>query len=148
MNRLKGFILTFIVTLLVGAFLTVGYLTEESYDMPISIYQVYLDRFTEFNVTVLTSSGDPGLDRCFKVDNSLFYSAMLDEVCEKLEGKPSRLASLEEMITSVRVALAAKASKENDGETISIDDDQLEDVSYDGYAFEREYAESARKIYL
>ncbi len=113
-----------------------------------AIYQVYLARFTEFNVTVLTSGGDPDLDKCFKVDNSAFYSAMLDEILNKLEDKPTRLASLDDMITSVKIALAAKYSKENDGKEVKTDAPELESVSYDGYAFEKEYSASARKIYL
>lgn len=113
-----------------------------------AIYQVYLGRFTEFNVTVLTTGGDPDNDRCFKVDNSAFYAAMLDEICNKLEGKPSRLASLDDMISSVKVALAAKCSKESGGKEIRCDAEELEEVCYDGYAFESEYSASARKIYL
>ena len=113
-----------------------------------AIYQVYLKRFTEFNVTVLTTGGDPDNDRCFKVDNGAFYAAMLDEICNKLEGKPSRLATLDDMISSVKVALAAKCSKESGGKEIKTDSPELEDVRYDGYAFEEEYSASARKIYL
>ena len=43
MNKIKGFILSFLITALIGAFLTMGYITEESFAMPGSIYQVYLD---------------------------------------------------------------------------------------------------------
>ena len=43
MNKIKGFILSLLITLLIGAFLAMGYMTEESFAMPESIYQVYLD---------------------------------------------------------------------------------------------------------
>lgn len=43
MNKIKGFILSILITLLIGAFLAMGYMTEESFAMPESIYQVYLD---------------------------------------------------------------------------------------------------------
>ena len=43
MNKIKGFILSVLITLLIGAFLAMGYMTEETFDMPESIYQVYLD---------------------------------------------------------------------------------------------------------
>lgn len=43
MNKIKGFILSFLVTALIGSFLALGYMTEETFDMPESIYQVYLD---------------------------------------------------------------------------------------------------------
>ena len=43
MNKIKGFILSILITLLIGAFLAMGYMTKESFAMPESIYQVYLD---------------------------------------------------------------------------------------------------------
>ena len=43
MNKIKGIILSVFITILVGAFLVSGYMTEETFDTPKSVYQVYLD---------------------------------------------------------------------------------------------------------
>lgn len=44
MNKIKGIILSCLVTILVGTFvLSTGYMSEESFAIPKSIYQVYLD---------------------------------------------------------------------------------------------------------
>jgi len=111
-------------------------------------YHIYLERFTRFHVTVLTTDGNQASDRCFTVDNSAFYSAMLKEICNFVGGETSRMVSLSDMITSVRIALAAKCSKESGGKEIKTDSPELENISYDGYAFEREYSAAAKKMYL
>ena len=44
MNKIKGIILSCLVTILIGTFvLSTGYMSEESFAIPKSIYQVYLD---------------------------------------------------------------------------------------------------------
>jgi murein DD-endopeptidase MepM/ murein hydrolase activator NlpD len=43
MNKIKGIILSFLITALIGTLLFMSYMTEESFAMPDSIYQVYLD---------------------------------------------------------------------------------------------------------
>lgn len=43
MNKIKGIVLSFLITTFIGAFLVIGFMTEETFDMPESIYQVYLD---------------------------------------------------------------------------------------------------------
>lgn len=43
MNKIKGIILCSLTTILMSILLFYGFLTEESYDAPSSIYQVYLD---------------------------------------------------------------------------------------------------------
>ena len=111
-------------------------------------YHVYLGRFAKFNTTVLTSGKSVSGDRCFTVDNGAFYSSMLDEICNKIEGKESRLVSLSDMIESVKIALAAKCSKQSGGREIRTDSPELEKISYDGYAFEREYSAAAKKMYI
>ena len=101
---------------------------------------------TRFNVTVLTNV--LAADSCFIVDNTKLYEALMCEICNELEGKESLLAPMEDQIIPIRAALAAKASKLAGGKTISLDDPCLEDVSYDGYAFEAAYSAVASKSYL
>ena len=101
---------------------------------------------TGFFTTVLTDVRDA--DSCFKVDPSKLYEAMLKEVCSELEGKENLLVPIADQIFPIKAALACKASKLADGKVISLDDPCLEDVSFDGYAFEKSYGANAAKSYL
>ena len=103
-------------------------------------------KHTRFNVTVLTDV--LAADSCFAVDTTKLYEAMLCEVCNELEGKENKLVPMDDQIVPIRIALACKASKLAGGKTISMDDPILEDVSYDGYAFEATYSANATKSYL
>ena len=101
-------------------------------------------RFMLFHFTVLTSRQDLS----FVVDNGKLYGPMLREICNRLEGGPDRLASVEELIHPIRILLAGKLSRLRGGETVSVWDEGLEEVSFDGYAFEKEYAAAAKPMYL
>ena len=105
-----------------------------------------MPKHTGFHVTVLTDV--KAADSCFTVDASKLYEAMLIQVCNALEGKENTLAPVTDLLHAVKAALACKASKLADGKTISLDDPCLEDVSFDGYAFEEFYAGAQGKSYL
>lgn len=101
-------------------------------------------RFLLFHMTILTSKRD----FCFTIDNEKLYYPMLTEICNKLEGKESRLAPVSELIWPIRVLLAGKLSKEEQGREVSVTDPALEAVSFDGCEFERGYAAAAKPMYL
>ena len=103
-------------------------------------------KHTNFHTTILTDVR--AADACFTVDASKLYEAMLIEVCKKLEGKENLLAPMEDQIIPVKAALACKASKLAGGKAISLDDPCLEDISFDGNAFEAGYSAGAAKSYL
>lgn len=103
-------------------------------------------KFTKSHVTVLTDV--LAADTCFTVDNMKLYEALMCELCNELEGKESKLAPIEEQLIPIRAALAAKASKLAGGKAISLDDPCLENVSYDGYAFEAAYSAKSVKLSL
>lgn len=106
-------------------------------------YHAVEDRFLLFHLTFITTKKD----YCVTLDNYQLYGPMLNEICNKVEGKESRIASMKEITDSIRVMLAGKLSKERNGEEISIYSDELENVSFDGYAFEKKYAAAARPMY-
>ena len=103
-------------------------------------------KHTNFHTTILTDVR--AADACFTVDASKLYEAMLKEVCSELEGKENLLAPIADQMIPVKAALACKASKLAGGKTISLDDPCLEDVAFDGYAFEESYGAAAAKSYL
>ncbi len=111
-------------------------------------YHNALDQFLLFNTVVITAGGDPSGDFCFSVDNTKIYKPMLEKILDAVEGKQNELATVQMMIDSIKLALACKASKENGGKEIFIDDPLLESTYFDGYEFEKGYAQRATKIYL
>ncbi len=91
---------------------------------------------------------DKGSDTAFTLNAKVYYTCLMEQVCNYMEGKENILASMEEMLIPITLALACKASKEAGGEEIRLDDPRLEDVSFDGYEFERSYAASTKKIFV
>jgi len=103
-------------------------------------------KFTSFHTVVLTDKMRG--DSCFTVDAGKLYEALLNEVCNELEGKENTLAPMEELLLPIYAALAGKASKLAGGKEIPLDDPAVGAVSFDGYAFEEAYSASATKSYL
>ena len=106
------------------------------------IYNSFDKKFALCNTVVLTDAPGQG-DYCFAIDNTRLYSAMLPRVCDYLEGKEDALITVDQMIESIKVLLAGKASKLNGGIEVSLDDPILRYVSFDGYEFEKGYAAAA-----
>ncbi len=84
----------------------------------------------------------------FTPDTKTFYACMMNQICNYMEGKENILASVEEMLIPITLALACKLSRMTGGEEIRLDDPRLEDVSFDGYEFERGYAATAAKLFV
>lgn len=107
-------------------------------------YHSVLGNYVSFNTVIVTTK----TSYCFTIDNTKLYKALLDEICNKLEGKDNHLESMETISDSIRVALAGKCSRENGGKAIAIDSPLLEEVSFDGYEFEKGYAAASSPMYL
>lgn len=107
-------------------------------------YHCVLGNFLTFNVIIITTVNT----HCFTIDNNKLYKALLDQICNRLEGKTDHLASMEEITDSIKVALAGKYSMENGGEAVSVDSPALENVRFDGAQFTKSYAAAASPIYL
>ena len=99
-------------------------------------------RFGKFN-TIVISSGSPADDKCFAVDTSKVYLAMLQQVELELKGEPNILASSDRTEEAVRIMLAGKASLENGDIEVKLNSGLLDNTYFDGYAFETGYARAA-----
>lgn len=127
-----------------GEFCETFFLTYEN--GATATYTGYGKRFACFNTVVLTN-GTISDDMCVRIDNSKLYAAMIPRICDTLEGKSGQLITVEKMVESIKILLACKASKLNGGIEVSVDDPILEEVSYDGYEFEKGYAATAKAAY-
>lgn len=105
-------------------------------------------KFMIFNTIVVSSAPNPRTDFCFEVNNGKFYEAMLNKVCDYLEGDKTALATSEEMLDSVMIMLAGKVSEEKGGKEVSLDSPLLYEVSFDGHLYADAYGKRQGKIYI
>jgi len=54
------------------------------------------------------------------------------------------MASITDLIEAIKIYLAGKKSRESRGSEIALDRLQLNDPGFDGYAFEKQYANNSR----
>lgn len=107
-------------------------------------YHCVEGRGCPFHVVAVTTKQDS----TFTVNPGKLYIAMLDQICNNLEGKENCMADMTTVTDAIRVMLAGKASKENEGKEIAIYGKEVEATSFDGYAFEKEYAAAASPLYV
>ncbi len=81
------------------------------------------------------------------VDAGVAYGAMLDRICDTLDGKEGGIAPVESLTESIRIMLAGRSSRLKNGVPVRICELSEDDPGFDGNLFESGYAAAARKIY-
>lgn len=82
----------------------------------------------------------------YKIDSNKVYEAMLKQVCNYFEGKENSLATVEEMLDSVKIMLAGKKSRITDGGEIALASlGYDETTAFDGKEFYDFYAAANAK---
>ena len=71
------------------------------------------------------------------------YPPMLEAVCDHLEGS-KKMITTEEMTENIKAHLAAKKSREKNGETVLLSDLTIDDPGFDGNLYEEQYIKAAR----
>ncbi|MDO9543350.1 MAG: Gfo/Idh/MocA family oxidoreductase [Kiritimatiellia bacterium] len=92
----------------------------------------------------------------FRVDTAKIYAALLDRICDYMENKNNPLAPVPALTESVKIMLAGRISREQNGRECRLADIPDNDPGYDGNLFERAYAATAaaavaagtKKLYL
>jgi predicted dehydrogenase len=109
-----------------------------------AIYNTFKDNWMPFHIVIMTTKAS----YYFEIDCGRIYGAMLDRICDFMETGKNTLSSVENITEAIKIMLAARISRENNGNEIKLLDIPEDDLGYDGYKFEKEYATAARKIYL
>lgn len=82
----------------------------------------------------------------YKIDSNKVYEAMLKQVCNYFEGKENNLATVEEMLDSVKIMLAGKKSYRTGGGEITLASlNYDEKTAFDGKEFYDFYAAANAK---
>ncbi len=127
---------------------TAGSCYSESYYVqyeqgPSAIFNTFTGLWQPFVLTIMTTKGT----HHFRMDSNRLYAALVEQICNYMEGKPHLLVDGPSLLESVRVMLAATASRAKDGAVVSLDELTEEDPSYDGKAFWTSYGNASGPMY-
>lgn len=110
----------------------------------IATYSTYFDAWQPHTLSVITTK----TSYSFILDTPKVYDALLTRICDYMETGKSDLARVSEITQSIRIMLAGKLSRENNGKEILLSDMKVDDPGFDGTLFEKNYAKNASEIYL
>lgn len=108
-----------------------------------AVFNTFTGTWQPFVLTVMTTK----TTHHFRMDSNRLYEALVGEICNYMEGRPNRLAPPEVLLESVKVMLAAAASRAGGGAPVALR--ALTDgmPAYDGRAFWESYGASAGRLY-
>lgn len=107
-------------------------------------YSLFQGTWQPFTVTIQTTKKT----FTFTVDSSRIYLALLTRIFDYMETGKSALADIDTLSESIKIMLAGKISRENDGAVVALADIPEDYEGYDGDLFEKGYAAAAGKMYL
>lgn len=108
-------------------------------------YHCVGEKYVMSNTVIITDSAEGDSDLVFIPAIDTLYDPMLDKICESVESGENALSTMESMVDAIKVLLAGRVSRNEDGAEISLDSKKLYGVSFDGYEFERGYEAAAHK---
>ncbi len=108
-----------------------------------AVFNTFTGTWQPFVLTIMTTK----TTHHFRMDSNRLYEALMCEICNYMEGKPNLLAEPDALLESVKVMLAATASRAQGGAPVALD--ALTDAmpAYDGRAFCRSYGAAAGRLY-
>lgn len=107
-------------------------------------YALFLGTWQPFTITIQTTKKTYVL----QIDSSKLYVALLERIFTYMESGENTLASMDELIESIKIMLAGKISRETNKQAVALSDIPSDYTGYDGKAFADGYAASASKMYL
>lgn len=102
-----------------------------------AVCALYQGAHRRFTLTILTTKNT------YNLELSATYEPMLDKICTFMETGKNELASIPAQIEAIKVLLACKVSRFRGGEAVKLCDIPEDEPGYDGYEFEKGYAERA-----
>jgi predicted dehydrogenase len=108
-----------------------------------AVYHTMTGCWQPFVFTIITTKNT----YYFKIDSSRLYNALVNEVCDYMENKPNHMATPEELVKSVRIMLAGKASREQNGATIKLSEIPEKLIGFNGTVFAKGYGDASGAMY-
>lgn len=127
---------------------TVGEKYSESYYVQFTngksaIFNTFTGTWQPFVITVMTTK----TTYHFRMDSNQLYAALVEQICNYMEGKPNLLVGPDQLIESVKIMLAGSASRANSGEIRFLRELSDADPSFNGKAFWESYGAAASRMY-
>lgn len=113
------------------------------FDGASAIFNTYTGAWQPFVITIMTTK----TTYQFKIDSSKLYAALIEQICNYMEGKPHILADMNALAESIRVMLAAAQSRKDGGKAVKLTDLTEDGACYDGHAFCAGYGAAAGPMY-
>lgn len=109
----------------------------------IGIYCTEFSKWRPFTVTIVTTKTTYSTT----INSAALYKQMLLRISKALERGDSTVTDVETLLNVTQMLLCGKRSRDfEDGREVNIEE-LLEDDAFDGFAFEKEYAASAKALY-
>ncbi len=107
------------------------------------IYNVFTGTWQPFVITIMTTK----TTYQFKIDSNRLYEALIDQICNYMEGKKNQLVPVQNILESVCIMLAGISSREKNGLPIKLEDLKDTDPCFDGKQFWDTYSAAAGPMY-
>lgn len=113
------------------------------FDGASAIFNTFTGTWQPFVITIMTTK----TTYQFKVDSGKLYAALIEQICNYMEGKPHILANMGTLAESIRIMLAAAQSRAEGGRTVKLSELTEDGACYDGRAFREGYGAAAGPMY-
>lgn len=96
-----------------------------------------------FVLTIMTTKSTYQI----KIDSNRLYDALMEQIADYMEGKENLMANMDALLESVKIMLAAAASRKAGGGAFRLEDLASGGPSYDGRAFWESYRDASGPMY-
>lgn len=108
-----------------------------------ALFNTFTGTWQPFAITVMTTKKTYQ----FTIDSSRLYAALVEQICNYMEGKPHILAGMDALSESVRIMLAAAQSRQESGRAVALSELREDGACYDGKKFCEGYGAAAGPMY-
>lgn len=108
-----------------------------------AIFNTFTGTWQPFVLTIMTTK----TTFQFRIDSGRLYAALIEQICDYMEGKSNRMASVQSLGESVRVMLAAAQSRAEQGQIVALADLRENGACYDGKKFWKDYSAASGPMY-
>lgn len=113
------------------------------FDGASAIFNTFTGAWQPFVLTIMTTKGT----HHFQINSGRLYEALIEQICNYMEGKPHILADMGTLAESIRVMLAAAESRARGGVPVRLDELTEDGACYDGKKFCEGYGAAAGPMY-
>jgi len=108
-----------------------------------AIFNTFTGTWQPFVMTIMTTK----TTYHFKMDSGRLYAALVEQICNYMEGKPHLLADMDTLLESIKIMLAGAASRAEGGKAVALSQLREDGPCYDGASFWAEYGAAAGPMY-